>query len=790
MITKGGAVIAIILFIVLLIKFFAQLPGSTLSPSEKGNLFVQILIISIVILVIAVPEGLPLAVTLALAYATTRMMKDNNLVRVLKSCETMGNVTTVCSDKTGTLTQNKMTVIVGTLGVTDRFGELPQMIAKFSSSESGTPTTQGSDVVIALDALFKELPSHTKTLLRQSIAINSTAFEGFTEKGVKEYIGSKTETALLEFARKHLKMEDLVAERESLVAVHHIPFDSKRKFMGVVVKIPSQGHRLFIKGASEIVLKHTTQVLNPRSTALVFQVMTDEDRASIDKNIGEYASSSLRTIGLAYRDFVDWPLEGAADPSNPETMFANMTWIGVVGIMDPLREGVIEAVRDCQTAGVKVRMVTGDNVNTARAIAFQCGIYSGGVIMDGPTFRNLSQTERVNVSQNLEVLARSSPEDKYVLVKTLKSLGETVAVTGDGTNDGPALRIADVGFSMGVTGTEVAKEASDIILMDDNFSSIVKAILWGRCVGDAVKKFLQVSYLATSELIQFQLTVNVSAVLLSFVSAIASGQEQSVLNPVQLLWVNLIQDTFAALALATDPPTLKLLYRNPDSRDASIINFNMWKMIIGQSILQLAITFVLAFAGVRIFNWSQLEISSVVFNTYVWLQISNQFNCRRIDNHLNVFSGVHRNFLFLLITFITVCGQIIIVFVGGTAFSVTPLNGIQWAVSIVLGLLSLPFGAIIRIIPNTFINRFIPPRFTKTTKPARHKNGANSGAWTPDREHDDLNFVKRVRSQRRLGGLGRPLRRSRGELEIELSSRRPFDEASQIEEQFVSNSPI
>jgi Ca2+-transporting ATPase len=325
--------------------------------------------------------------------------------------------------------------------------------------------------------------------------------------------------------------------------------------------------------------------------------------------------------------------------------------------------------------------------------------------------------------------------------------------------------------------------------MDDNFSSIVKAILWGRCIGDAVKKFLQVSSLILW-LIQFQLTVNVSAVVLAFVSAIASDQEQSVLTPVQLLWVNLIQDTFSALALATDPPNLTLLHRKPDSRGASIINFNMWKMIIGQSILQLVITFLLAFAGLRIFtSWSALELNSVVFNTYVWLQISNQFNCRRIDNHLNVFSGVHWNIPFLLITCITVCGQIVIIFVGGTAFSVTRLNGVQWAVSIVLGLLSLPFGALVRVIPNTFIKRFIPGRFTQSSN-ARTRKKTTGTTWEPDEPVEDkLTFIKRVRSHRRLGDIGRPIRRQPGDSEvegIELSSRRSFSEASQMENQFVS----
>lgn len=440
MITKAGAFVAILLFVVLLIKFFVQLRGSTLSPSQKGNQFIQILIISIVILVIAVPEGLPLAVTLALAYATTRMLKDNNLVRVLKSCETMGNVTTVCSDKTGTLTQNRMTVVAGTLGGT------------------------------TFDAI-QQLPTDLKTLLRQSIAINSTAFPGI-ENGQKVYIGSKTETALLEMAEKYLGMDDLVAERERVEVILHIPFDSERKYMGVVVDIQGT-HRLLVKGASEIILTQCR--------------LAEEERASLQKTIDEYATQSLRTIALAYRD-----LPHAFNNQDFE-MFEDLTWIGVVAIMDPLREGVSDAVRACQNAGVVVRMVTGDNVNTAKAIASKCGIYSGGIVMEGSMFRSLSTEEKAKIIPELQVLARSSPQDKYTLVKCLKQMGETVAVTGDGTNDGPALRSADVGFSMGITGTEVAKEASDIILMDDNFASIVKAILWGRCIGDAVKKFLQVS---------------------------------------------------------------------------------------------------------------------------------------------------------------------------------------------------------------------------------------------------------------------------------------------------------
>jgi P-type Ca2+ transporter type 2C len=287
------------------------------------------------------------------------------------------------------------------------------------------------------------------------------------------------------------------------------------------------------------------------------------------------------------------------------------------------------------------------------------------------------------------------------------------------------------------------------------------------------------------------LTVNVSAVVLSFVSAIANGQGQSVLTAVQLLWVNLIQDTFSALALATDPPTLSLLQRMPESKDASLINFNIWKMIIGQSALQLAITFILTFGGSKIFtSWSQLELNTVIFNTYVWLQISNQFNCRRIDNQLNIFTGVHRNKLFLLITCITICGQIIIIFVGGKAFSVTRLNGSQWAVSIILGSLSIPFGVLIRIIPNYFIKFFIFCRVPQSWRGRLGRRRRSSTLAQMIDEEYNLTLVKTVRSSRRIGGGSRrSIRRDSGiNRGIELSEirTRMYNTPSQMEEQRVT----
>jgi P-type Ca2+ transporter type 2C len=351
-------------------------------------------------------------------------------------------------------------------------------------------------------------------------------------------------------------------------------------------------------------------------------------------------------------------------------------------------------VAKCQLAGVKIRMVTGDNIDTARAIATECGILRAQdeIVMEGPVFRKLSDKDLADVLPRLTVLARSSPTDKQILVKKLKALGETVAVTGDGTNDGPALKAADVGFSMGIAGTEVAKEASSIVLMDDNFASIVKALMWGRAVNDAVSKFLQ-----------FQITVNITAVLLTFVSAVTSSS--SVLTAVQLLWVNLIMDTFAALALATDPPTEEILHREPAGKKAPLITTNMWKMITGQAIFQLAVTFILYFAGSRILGngndqTKQWELNTMVFNTFVWMQIFNEFNNRRLDNKFNIFAGIHRNYFFIAINAVMVGAQIAIVFVGGRAFSITSIDGTQWAICIVLAAGSLPVGVLIRLFPD------------------------------------------------------------------------------------------
>ncbi|KAK3381554.1 hypothetical protein B0H63DRAFT_524263 [Podospora didyma] len=747
-IAKLGGAAALLLFIVLFIKFLVHLPKMTTeTPAQKGQVFIQIFIVVVTIIVVAVPEGLPLAVTLALAFATTRMLKDNNLVRHLKACEVMGNATTICSDKTGTLTQNKMQVVAGTVGTTHRFG-------------SALPTGQQSpasplDKDIGIPEFMASLSPEIKDLLLKSISLNSTAFEGEVD-GQNAFIGSKTETALLILAKEHMSMGPIGEERANAKILHLIPFDSGRKCMGVVVQLENGKARLYIKGASEIMLEKCTQIVRDPSGSLATSSLTDDNRETISRLIDTYARGSLRTIGIIYRDFERWPprapRRGDKDEIAFEDIAKNMVFLGMVGIKDPLRPGVREAVRDCQRAGVVVRMVTGDNKITAEAIAHDCGILQpNSEVLEGPVFRNMTKAQQEEIIPRLHVLARSSPEDKRILVKRLKDMGETVAVTGDGTNDAPALKMADIGFSMGIAGTEVAKEASAIILMDDDFGSIVKALKWGRAVNDAVKRFLQ-----------FQLTVNITAVILTFVSAVSSASESSVLTAVQLLWVNLIMDTLAALALATDPPNASVLERKPERKGSSIITTTMWKMIIGQAVYQLLITLLLYFGSTGILpiddpSVTQADVNTLVFNTFVWMQIFNQWNNRRLDNHFNIFEGLTKNWFFIGISILMCGGQVIIVRFGGEAFKIapTPQSATFWGYALILGAISIPVGIVIRLIPDQLLERLVPDYLKRRT----HSNVPGVTVSDDDERfayypaaladvHNELAFIKRIKGGR------------------------------------------
>ncbi|KAF7596652.1 plasma membrane calcium [Aspergillus hancockii] len=671
-IAKLGSSAAILLFFVLLFRFLGSLPGDHRTGAEKASQFTDILIVAITVIVVAVPEGLPLAVTLALAFATTRMVKLNNLVRVLKSCETMGNATTVCSDKTGTLTQNRMTVVTGTFG-DDSFDD---------KNQTGNERRSG--------AFASDMAPEHKRMIIEAVAVNSTAFEG-EENGVPGFIGSKTETALLGLARDTLGMSSLAEERANATVVQLMPFDSGRKCMGAVIKLPNNTYRFLVKGASEILLRYSSTVWMPSGNIY----LGNDELQRLGGIILSYAEQSLRTISLVFRDFREWPPRDATSPEDPTSadltlLLNDMVFHGVVGIQDPIRPGVPNAVAKCHHAGVTVRMCTGDNIVTAKAIAIDCGIYTGGIVMEGPDFRALTEDQFKEVLPNLQVLARSSPEDKRILVTKLREMGEIVAVTGDGTNDGPALKAANIGFSMGIAGTEVAKEASAIVLMDDNFASILTALMWGRAVNDAVRKFLQ-----------FQITVNITAVFLTFISSVSDPEMRSVLTAVQLLWINLIMDSLAALALATDPPTEEILDRQPPKRGARLISTTMWKMIIGQSIFQLTVTLILHFAkGPGFLDYPDDERRSIVFNTFVWMQIFNEFNNRRLDNKFNIFTGLHRNLFFIGINCLMVGCQIVIAFFGGKAFSIVPINGAQWAICLLVAALSLPWAICVRTFPD------------------------------------------------------------------------------------------
>ncbi|KND88147.1 Calcium-transporting ATPase 2 [Tolypocladium ophioglossoides CBS 100239] len=759
-IAKLGGAAGLLLFIVLFIEFLVRLPrlSAKVTPAEKGQMFLNIFIVVVTIIVVAVPEGLPLAVTLALAFATTRMLRDANLVRHLKACEVMGNATTICSDKTGTLTQNKMQVVSGVIGTSHRFGGArPVSRDDDDDDDDEAPEPFDMSADISASEFVSMLSAPVKDLLLKSIALNSTAFEGEVD-GEKTFIGSKTETSLLLFAKAHLAMGPVSEERENVTTLQIIPFDSARKCMGIVVQLPSGKARLYVKGASEILLAKCTRVLRDASVDDSLVELSAHNAETVTRLIESYAMRSLRTIGICYRDFDTWPPktarrgDGSKNEIEFEDIFQHMSLVGVVGIQDPLRDGVHDSVRLCQKAGVVVRMVTGDNKITAQAIAKECGILqSNSIIMEGPDFRNLSKLQQEEIIPRLHVLARSSPEDKRILVKRLKDKGETVAVTGDGTNDAPALKMADVGFSMGIAGTEVAKEASAIILMDDNFSSIVKALKWGRAVNDAVKRFLQ-----------FQLTVNITAVVLTFVTAVSSGKEQSVLTAVQLLWVNLIMDTLAALALATDPPQDSVLERKPEKKGSSIISTTMWKMILGQPIYQLVITLMLYYGVPKglidgIITNEPLpedQVNTLVFNTFVWMQIFNQWNNRRLDNNFNILEGLTKNWFFIAISAIMCGGQVLIIFVGGAAFQIAKdgQDSALWGIALILGGLSIPVGVVIRLVPDWVLLALIPDFL----KQRAHRV---PGLTVSDEEmdmypepladvRDELNFLRRMKGGR------------------------------------------
>ncbi|XP_025803535.1 calcium-transporting ATPase 5, plasma membrane-type-like isoform X3 [Panicum hallii] len=670
-----GLSVAAAVLVVLWIRYFTghtknsdgttQFVAGTTGVKQGFMGAIRILTIAVTIVVVAVPEGLPLAVTLTLAYSMRKMMRDKALVRRLSSCETMGSATTICSDKTGTLTTNKMTVVEAYFGGT-----------KFDPCDNtGMMCTS------------------VTALLIEGIAQNTTGTVFLPEDGgAAEVTGSPTEKAILSWGLMiGMDFKD-VRSKSSIIHVH--PFNSEKKRGGVAVQVSDTEVHIHWKGAAEILLASCRSWL---STDGSVQPMSSSKHREFKKWIDDMAMSSLRCVAFAY---CPWepkmvPTESLDKWKLPED---DLTLIGVVGIKDPCRPGVRNAVQLCSIAGVKVRMVTGDNVETAKAIALECGILdtkdaaSEPSVIEGKVFRDMSEAAREEIVEKITVMGRSSPHDKLLLVQSLKRKGHVVAVTGDGTNDAPALHEADIGLSMGISGTEVAKESSDIIILDDDFTSVVKVVRWGRSVYANIQKF-----------IQFQLTVNVAALVINVVAAVSSGDVP--LNAVELLWVNLIMDTLGALALATEPPIDNLMKRHPVGRREPLVTNIMWRNLFIQALYQIAVLLIFNFDGKRILhlqNESREHADKMkntfVFNAFVFCQIFNEFNARKPEEK-NVFKGVTNNHLFMGIVGATTGLQILIIEFLGKFFDTARLNWRLWMLSVAIGAVSWPLAYLGKFIP-------------------------------------------------------------------------------------------
>ena len=676
------------IFLVLLIAYLVHAHGNF------GGAFGQILsffIIGITIIVVAVPEGLPLAVMIALAYSMRQMIKDMVLVRELNACETMGSVTTICSDKTGTLTENRMTVIKLWFG-----GDL------YSEALPGAVEVGGAQRVDEI---------------ARAVALNSDAMVTYEqqEHGNASKVvvaGNKSEGALLHMLKVSFSVDYSDVRKSNGRFLFRENFSSARKRMTTVFISSSGDYNVYCKGASEMVL---ALCANYRTSNGSLVEIDAAKRGELQSAIDSLAAQGLRTFAVAVRTL---PQAAAPCKDSTEAEALQEAWNGaldvvesgltlllIAGIADPVRAAVPAAVAQCKLAGIKVRMVTGDNLSTAKFIAAQCGILEGGECIEGRAWREMTDAQRAELVPRLDVMARAVPQDKLLLVEALKALGQTVAVTGDGTNDAPALRAAHVGCAMGIAGTEVAKEAGKMIILDDNFASIVTAIVWGRSVLENIRKFLC-----------FQLTINLVAGLMTFIMACFlagkepkegnAGKPEFPLSAVQLLWINLLMDSFAALMLATEPPDPELMRMPPQDKSRPLVTLTMAKGIVVHSVYQLILLLCLSMttAGTRLFlvpesGLGHREHYTCIFNSFVFLQLFNLFNCRRVHDQHDIFRGFSKSTLGMSVLAIIVVLQIILIEVGGDAFQTMPISGPQWGISLAIGLTSFPVGLIARLIP-------------------------------------------------------------------------------------------
>ena len=640
-ITKASYVIAAIIFIARTVIYLTDHPE--LDWLNFGSYLLSTAMIAVTVIVVAVPEGLPMSVTLSLAMSMKRMLANNNLVRKMHACETMGAATVICTDKTGTLTQNQMRVS---------------------------------------EAAFDYAPdSNIKEIIFEGIAANSTAHLDEGANGVK-VLGNPTEGALLLWMAD--QGIDYAGLRNEAHVVEQLTFSTERKYMATVVDSPLLNHRvIYVKGAPEYVMNFCSQMVTAQGL-----VPMDSRRPAVEEKLLQYQNQAMRTLGFAYAlvdDDGPYFLAGHLAPH------IRLTFLGVTAIADPVRKEVPAAVADCLKAGIKVKIVTGDTPATAREIARQISLWQpedgDRNIITGPEFANLDDKTLLERIPDLKVIARARPMDKERLVKLLQSQDEVVAVTGDGTNDAPALNAAQVGLSMG-DGTSVAKEASDITIIDNSFGSITKAVLWGRSLYRNIQKF-----------ILFQMTINVAACLIVLIGAFLGTE--SPLTVTQMLWVNLIMDTFAALALASLPPDERVMRDKPRHLNDNIVTRAMGKGIIGTGIAFVLLLFGLLqyFKHVDVTSIAQFDLRlflgnffnftpvpdgltryelTLFFSIFVFLQFWNMFNAKAFGNVQSAFSRLASCKGFLWVTLVILAGQILIVSVGGSLFGVTPLQPMDW----------------------------------------------------------------------------------------------------------------
>ena len=629
-------------------------PDSWVSMDTARHVL-QYFMVAVTLIVVAVPEGLPMSVTLSLAMSMRRMLKTNNLVRKMHACETMGATTVICTDKTGTLTQNQMQV------AETAFYALPDQ------------------------ALSEEVNSE---LIKNSISVNSTAYLDFTDGAKIKTLGNPTEAALLLWL--HDKGINYLDIRENANIVEQLTFSTERKYMATLITNQNDNkYVLYVKGAPEIVMAKCDKILVGNEEKDI-----NNERTAIESLLAKYQNQAMRTLGFAYK-IVDKEDAGKGIKALAEE---GLSFLGVVAISDPVREDVPPAVAECLDAGIDVKIVTGDTMGTAREIGHQIGIWkdtdTDENIITGPDFAALSDDDAEKIVKKLKIMCRARPTDKQRLVELLQKNNSIVAVTGDGTNDAPALNHANVGLSMG-SGTSVAKEASDITLLDDSFNSIATAVMWGRSLYKNIQRF-----------ILFQLTINVAALILVFLGSIF-GTELP-LTVTQMLWINLIMDTFAAGALASLPPDLTVMKEKPRRNSDFIINQAMQNIIlfVGLTFVVILLGMMYAFTQPEILDSFFSHVSgdrvayslSFFFTFFVMLQFWNMFNAKAFNTGKSAFANMSQCKGFIAVAIVILIGQVLIVELGGDVFRTVPLQPRDWLLIIGSTSLVLWIGEISRLI--------------------------------------------------------------------------------------------